>query len=354
MRAGSRGMTGEQRLVLWTEGSRRTGLGHLMRQLALGQAWLDTAGPVLGLLGEAPDSIERRYTDAGLAVQRIDRKDGAETLARVLGDDPTARAAIDLPTVDQSDLDRLGGAAARTLLVDDMASLDRYPVALVLNQNAHADRSAYPPDGETRFLLGLRYVLLRREFRRPVPPRRVPDRARHVLITFGGADPTRMTSRTVMAVCGLPPASRRDLELRVVVGAANEDISRIREAAQSADIPVSVEQAVDDMVTPMAWSDLTVTSGGTTVWELARLGCPAIVVETGPSEVDLSRGLERLGLFDRLGPADRLGEERLRAAIDLRLGDRAWRAEMSERGSAAVDGQGATRVVDALAALDAR
>jgi spore coat polysaccharide biosynthesis predicted glycosyltransferase SpsG len=348
-------VTDERRLVLWGEGSRRTGLGHLMRLLALGQSWLDGGGRVVALLGEAPDAIAARYEAEGFEVERASStSDASDTLAGILRDDATARAAIDLPSIDPGDLVRLGAGAARTLVVDDMAALERYPVAIVLNQNAHADRAAYPRSDSTRYLLGLSYVMLRREFRRPQPPRSIPKRARRVLATFGGADPTGMARRTVAAVLALPPDSRRDLELRVVVGAASDQAEAIERIVAGSDARVTVERGVEDMASRMLWADLAVSSGGSTVWELARTGCPAIVVETAPAELYLVRGLDQMKLFDRLGPADTLHDDVLASTIASRAGDQAWRSEMAQRGAATVDGQGASRVVDALIALDAR
>ncbi len=350
-------MTTGGTLILWADGSSRTGLGHLMRLLALGQAWFDAGGRVEALIGEAPDGIVRRYEAEGFTVQRLsptETTQPADVLAHILRDDRSARAAIDRPRIDIADLDRLGEGGARTLVVDDMALLGSYPVALVLNQNAHADRNLYPTASAARFLLGPSYVVLRREFRAPLPVRSVPDRARHLLVTFGGADPTGMTLLAVQAVLGMPASIRRALEVRVILGAANQDASRLDAAAQGSDISMTVERGVEDMVSAMSWADLAVTSGGSTVWELARTGCPSLVVETAPSEPLLVGGLERVGLFDRLGPGDRLDGARLRSSIEARLGDRDWRSEMAHRGSALVDGQGAGRVVEALMTLDGR
>ncbi len=348
-------MSEEPYLVLWAEGSRDTGLGHLMRLLALGQAWIDRGGRVQALLGEAPDTIVARYRAEGFGVLRAGSAPGAaDTVAGILRDQPSARAAIDRPTIDPADLDRFGSDADRTLVVDDMGLLDRYPVGLVLNQNAHADRAMYPPGGRTRYLLGLAHVLLRREFRRSPTPRQIPDRADRVLVTFGGADPAGMSRRTIAAVLEQPFTLRSGLELRVIVGAANNDTGLIGVHERDPATRVVVERGVEDMASRIAWADLAVTSGGSTVWELARMGCPAIVIETAPAERHLVQGLERLGLFDRLGPADTLDDDALGAAITSRAPDRPWRADMADLGAALIDGQGADRVVDALLALDAR
>jgi UDP-2,4-diacetamido-2,4,6-trideoxy-beta-L-altropyranose hydrolase len=350
-------MTAIGTLVLWGEGSSQTGLGHLMRLLALGQAWFDAGGRVEALLGEAPEGIVRRYETEGFTVQRLSPTDPshpADMLADILRQERSTRAGIDRPRIDDTDLARLGEAGARTLLVDDMALLKSYPVGLVLNQNIHADRNHYPAASPAGFLLGPSYVVLRREFRTPLPRRAIPDRGRKLLITFGGADPTGMTMRTVDAVLRLPASTRRHLEVRVILGAAYEGGGAPEAAAKDGGVPMIVERGVEDMVSRMSWADLAVTSGGSTVWELARTACPSLVIETAPAEPLLVAGLGRVGLFDRLGPADRLDDAVLRSAIEARLGDRRWRSEMASRGSQLVDGQGAGRVVDALMAVDAR
>jgi UDP-2,4-diacetamido-2,4,6-trideoxy-beta-L-altropyranose hydrolase len=349
---GDAGAADGRRLILAGQGTVETGLGHLMRLLALGQAWSDANGRVDALLGAAPEGVVARYVAEGYTVRlspSATSREACTALALEIGADPTAVAAIDRPDLEAADLDAFGDVARRVLVVDDMARLERYPVALVLNQNVHADRVAYPPDEGTRYLLGIGYVLLRREFRAAVPERHIPEQARRLLVTFGGADPTGMTRRTVAALLAASPALRDELEVRAIVGAANRDVvdGDVAEALR-----LTVEHDVDDMVTRMAWADLAVTSGGSTVWELARTGCPALVVETAPAEPLLVGGLERIGLFDRLGPAGQLSEEALRAAIERRLGDPAWRAEMARRGRELVDGQGANNVVDALAGLD--
>lgn len=343
-----------RRLILAGQGSVETGLGHLMRLLALGQAWSDANGRVDALLGAAPDGVVARYVNEGFAVRHspdATSRDACLALAKELGADPTAVAALDRPDIEARDLDALGDAARRVLVVDDMARLERYPVALVLNQNVHADRAAYPADEGTSYLLGLGFVLLRREFRAAVPERAIPERARRLLVSFGGADPTGMTRRTVSALAAAPPALRDELEVRAIVGAAHRDDV---DGNSAGILRLTVEHDVDDMVSRMAWADLAVTSGGSTVWELARTGCPALVVETAPAEPLLVGGLERIGLFDRLGPAGRLSDAALRAAIERRLDDRPWRTDMARRGRELVDGQGANNVVVALAALDGR
>ena len=134
------------------------------------------------LVAEAPPTLLDRLADEGIGIERIrgphpDPLDVERDRRASRPRTPTAARRVDGPAFDAAYPDALGGCARRVMVVDDMAAWPRYPVALVLNQNAHADRRAIPGDG-TEYLLGLAYNLLRREFRaarsaeRQIPPRR--------------------------------------------------------------------------------------------------------------------------------------------------------------------------------------
>jgi UDP-2,4-diacetamido-2,4,6-trideoxy-beta-L-altropyranose hydrolase len=344
-------------LVLRADGGSTIGLGHAMRMIALGEAWIEHGGRANWLVADAPGSVVERAVAAGIDVARLatapgSAADATAVLDRLAGD-RTAAIVADGPAFDVAYLDALAPVADRLMVVDDMASLAGYPTALVLNQNAHADRASYPPDSGPRYLLGLRYVMLRHEFRREIAPRRpVQGRAGRVLVTFGGADVAGLTMRTIHAIERLDPSLTRDLEIDVVIGAANADAASIERSAALSPIALSVARAVDDMPTRMARADLAIVSGGSTVWELARVGCPALVIESAPAEAFLVRGLAKVGLFDRLGPAAELADDTLVAAIARRLEDVEWRTAMARLGPELVDGHGADRVVAELRNLE--
>jgi UDP-2,4-diacetamido-2,4,6-trideoxy-beta-L-altropyranose hydrolase len=342
-------------LIVRADATTESGTGHMMRTLALAQAWLDAGGRARWLVADGPAAILERIAHDGIDVVSIAASAGsrpdADALRTELGRDPEATAVVDGVSFDEAYLDALADTSVRVLLIADRADRARYPVGFLLNQNAHADRSAYPADATCRFLLGTRYVLLRREFIADPPPRATPGVAHRILVTFGGADPTAMTARTVEALRLLPDDLRAIVEVRFIIGAANADGPAIASAVASPDLGyrASLERAVDDMPARMAWADLAITSGGSTVWELARTGCPALVVETVPLEQLLVTGLDRVGLFGRLGPEAGLETRRMANEIAAKAEDMPWRAAMSELGTRLVDGRGARRVVAALA-----
>jgi UDP-2,4-diacetamido-2,4,6-trideoxy-beta-L-altropyranose hydrolase len=341
-------------MVMRADGGSTIGIGHAMRLLALGEAWIEQGGTAVWVVADAPPSVVERATASGIAVDRLaagpGSSDDAAALLDLLVANPTARAVIDGPAFDVAYLDALGQVAGRLVVVDDMARLTRYPVGLVVNQNAHADRAAYPSDAGPTYLLGLDHVMLRREFRVAEPVPALPARARRILIAFGGADPAGMTAHVLGAMARLG-GTVADLAVTAVVGPANPAGEAISAAAAAAPFEVRMARDVERMADLMAATDLAVVSGGSSVWELARMGVPALVVETAPAEADLCRGLAAVGLFDRLGPVSSLDDASLAAAVAARIDDQAWRTDMSERGRRLVDGRGADRVVRAIRAM---
>jgi UDP-2,4-diacetamido-2,4,6-trideoxy-beta-L-altropyranose hydrolase len=238
------------------------------------------------------------------------------------------------------------------ILIDDMAHLGYYDVDLIVNPNAHAASLAYRTPATTRLLLGPAYVLLRREFDKlAFVRRRNPPVARRLLVTLGGADPHDMTSRVLRAIRRL---GKPDLEVTVVIGAANPRVASLITRVSALPGPTHVVVGADDMAPIYASADLAVSAGGTSVWELAHAGTPSLLLETGPSERMLLSGLKAIGLFEQIGDVAAADESAIAERIAARLADAAWRAEMSARGRGAVDGRGRSRVLAAMAALGQR
>jgi UDP-2,4-diacetamido-2,4,6-trideoxy-beta-L-altropyranose hydrolase len=105
---------------------------------------------------------------------------------------------------------------------------------------------------------------------------------------------------------------------------------------------------VRDMAKPMAWADVVVTAGGTTSWELAFMGLPALTIVLADNQVDLAESLAAHGVARNLGWHTRLTEAELADAVAELMKDQAARRDMGARGRELVDGDGGRRVVRAL------
>jgi UDP-2,4-diacetamido-2,4,6-trideoxy-beta-L-altropyranose hydrolase len=343
-------VTTRGRLLLRSDGGGEIGSGHLMRCLALGQAWRDAGGQAR-LLGQVPVAVAHRFRREHIEVLASATTPGSPEDAT-----ETIAAAADL-AASWVVLDgyRFGGAFQRQLqasrlqllCLDDHGYSDEYPAELVVNQNLHARAGDYPrTGGRTRLLLGPAYVLLRREFRAARRRDRDDTATRRVLVTFGGSDPRQLTVAVLRSLVPLVPDG---LEIMVVIGPSNpcaEDLERT-----IAGMPDAVTAARDpaDMPSLMDWADLAVTAAGSTCWELAFMGVPMVTITVADNQRPIAASIEAAGIGIDAGAWDTLQNGTIAAAVQrLRASVAVYKA-MRARAQGLIDGRGPERLAAALA-----
>jgi UDP-2,4-diacetamido-2,4,6-trideoxy-beta-L-altropyranose hydrolase len=243
------------------------------------------------------------------------------------------------------------GKASTVLVIDDLA--DRpHTCDLLVDPNPERVAADYAglTGGTTRFLLGPQYALLRPEFAkcRPAhlrPPRRQAER---LLVTLGGADPNNVSQLLLEA---LPHLEGAPLKTVLVVGPANPHRETL---AALAPLP-GVEIAVDPpgLSGLMLDTDIAITAGSTSFWELACLGVPALIVVIANNQRAIARAAENAGAALVLGESNHLNPRNLAAAIAALAADPNRRQRMSAAGRNLVDGRGAARVANAVAQINA-
>jgi UDP-2,4-diacetamido-2,4,6-trideoxy-beta-L-altropyranose hydrolase len=243
-------------------------------------------------------------------------------------------------------VETLQRAGLRVLFIDDNGHADRYPADLVLNQNLHASGKLYAArSAHTGLLLGPRYALLRPEFLQTRRASETPQVARKILITLGGSDPANVTAKAIRALAQLDSP---DLEAVIVVGPANRHRAIIRKAAAKLPFRAQVKHDPDNMPELMAWADVAISAAGSTCWELAYIGLPAIAIVCADNQQSVAESLHQAGALESLGDHSMLSASDIAAAIKCLL--RSWRIRrsMAEHGHALVDGRGAARVVERM------
>jgi UDP-2,4-diacetamido-2,4,6-trideoxy-beta-L-altropyranose hydrolase len=231
------------------------------------------------------------------------------------------------------------------LVLDDMGHLPEYHADVLLNAGIGADQSLYPRSGGARLLLGIKYMLLRREFLElRTVSRDIPDEAERILVTLGGADSKNVTSKVLD---GLSRIKGRQLTAKVVVGSVNPHASHLKEKAASAGPRFEILEDVHPMTDLMAWADLAIAGGGATCCELAYMGVPSLLVVLSENQERLAEGLDGRCSIN-LGPEVNVDGENVARAVEALILDREKRTRMSREGQELVDGLGADRVVDEM------
>jgi len=340
-------------LLIRADANTEIGTGHLMRCLALAQAW-QAQGMRTTFLSHCPSPALRRRvrTEGARFVSLKDAHPNPADLHTTLRLIETLKPdwlAIDGYHFDPEYQKAARAAGVRMLAIDDMAHWPKYHADIVLNQNLGAEKLHYHCDRDTRLLLGTRYVLLRTEFlKRRGRERETPREARKVLVTMGGSDPDNVTLKVIRALERVPVEG---LEVTIVLGASNPHRAALQVAVRSARLQsrghrIHLVRNTLNMPELMAWADTAVAAGGSTSWELAHAGVPSLVLVLADNQTMVADAL------DRAGVARKTVVSRLSADISALLADEGRRRAMRELGLRTVDGAGAERVVVGLRAAE--
>jgi UDP-2,4-diacetamido-2,4,6-trideoxy-beta-L-altropyranose hydrolase len=336
-------------LLIRADASIAIGTGHVMRCLALAQAWQDAGGRAVFVMSEATPAIQTRLAAESCEVLFLSSAAGTDedsfqtiVLAR--------ERVADWIVVDGyqfgADYQRaLNAAGCKVLFLDDYGHSQHYSADLVLNQNVCANADSYRnKEPQTRLLLGPKYSLLRREFAGWRPwERNVSAASHHLLVMMGGSDQENVTARVIQAlvIAGL------DLETTVVIGGSNPHFAVLQELAARSGPKIRLQTDVLSMAEPMALADVAISAAGSTCWELCLLGLPALILDVADNQTELATELDRRGCAIRVGDrsvsAEKIADELKRLVGSLEL-----RRSLSQRSRELVDGNGAARVVSVL------
>ncbi|HLM79593.1 MAG TPA: UDP-2,4-diacetamido-2,4,6-trideoxy-beta-L-altropyranose hydrolase [Terriglobales bacterium] len=336
-------------LLIRADGSLAIGTGHVMRCLALAQAWRDAGGDAVFAMADATPAVEERLRNEGFEVARAAVRVGsvadAEETAQLAHKHGASWVVVDGYEFGAQYQTRLKSRGLKVLFIDDNGHAGHYSADLVLNQNAHAREDFYPRrDASTRLLLGPRFAMLRREFTSWRGwNREIPAVARRVLVTMGGSDPDNITGRVVRAILAEP-----SLNATVVVGGSNPHLPQLRELVAGAEKNVQLVENVPNMPELMAKTDVAISGAGTTSLEMCFLGLPALLIVLADNQRPAAEELNRRGAAINLGEGAEIQPSSLSPRLARLVSSQARRRAMSERGKELVDGHGAERVVRAL------
>jgi UDP-2,4-diacetamido-2,4,6-trideoxy-beta-L-altropyranose hydrolase len=358
------------RIVFRVDGSRLIGSGHVMRCLALADALKaagsqasflcrDAEGHLAGLIRKCGFDVELLPPKAGSGIPAsgpahrhwlgtdwgTDAEECSAALARAGG-------KVDWLVVDHYALDerwesRMRKWTRNLMAIDDLA--DRpHDCDVIFDQNLYRSfESRY--DGlvgaGTRKLLGPRFALLRREFREKrasLKPRQGP--ARKLLAFFGGVDATDETGKILDAWESLGPAAP---QMDVVLGSGNARREALRERC-SRHTRLTCRVQIEDMAEAMSQADLSLGAGGTSTWERCCMALPTLCISVAENQRASAAYAGEAGIHYYLGHYNEVGDGDVAAALEKWVFDTAGLAAMARQAGDYVDGEGTTRVADAL------
>lgn len=342
-----------RRVLFRTDVGPDIGLGHLNRCLALAAALRAKGVPsVFVTYGNAPSDY---LVSVPLPLHRlpIAEPGSSEDLAYVLKQ--TDHAGCETIVVDSYQINAQYLAELRqeglfVVAIDDLASYT-FPCQLVVNGGVQAMDLPYrSSSGDTQFLLGPRYALLREEFWNGLS-RQERERVQTVLVTLGGADPYNLMPQLLVMLDQLDGG----FNVAAIVGPFFERRRDVEEIARACRRTIRIIRAPQSVRDLMVEADVAISAAGQTLYELARVGCPTVAVSIAENQEPQLRSFMEAGAVLLAGRAhDTDVVDKVRAALLALIADRSSRNTMGQTGRRLIDGHGAHRVVDGLLRHSAR
>ncbi len=345
-----------RKVLIRADGSRRLGLGHIVRCLALAEGLRERGDQPTFVMRDEDPSLIQRVQGAGYPVVEMQAPWGFEHdlthMARLLS--PGGLVVTDLCNADslgqlpayQRYLEGLKAAGAYLITIDDLNTLC-FPSDVLINPNWGAERLPYQRSPGAAYLLGPKYFLFRRPFREAASqPRRIRREANRVLVSMGGGDTHRALGKVLKALRAVH--QRCPLEIRVAMGLQGST-AILQGLAGGFGDRCQLLKGVDSLGELFLWCDVAIIGGGLTKYEAAVTGTPALVLSQVEPQWQSMQGFVEAGSAVHLGRAWEVGEEEIASPVGDLLADEPRRCAMSQAGKQVMDGRGVERVVEAMA-----
>lgn len=249
-----------------------------------------------------------------------------------------------------------------TIYMDDIYAFS-YPVDMLINYNIYGEEMGYEKDAafaDTKLLLGTEYVPLREEFSAGagyVQSRKVlslgaanvtPAADGGILITTGGSDSFNLAGQLLMEA--MKYDALKEKEYHVVSGSLNPHIGELQALAQKHE-NIHIHCNVTNMAELMAESEVALSAGGSTLYELCAMGVPVIAFSFAENQERLVQTFVKRGIAQYGGNYRTDGNKMIQntiAGLETLLEDENLRTEYRKKARTLVDGKGAGRIAEAI------
>ncbi len=277
-----------KRVLFRAVGQRKLGMGHIYRCLSL--AYKLIGHEVLFVTDNKSEMGIEKLKSSFFPYEVIEDNIGYEKILKSWKPDIVVN---DILNTDEETIRLERKYANRIVNFEDMGP-GAYLADAVINAlyENHPDKPGNVYEGSD-------YFFIRDEFLEENPKDFSPE-CRNVMIMFGGADPSDLTGR-LYEICAKLHDITPETEFHFITGFAYEKKDQMK------DIPeknIFVHNDVKRVSLYMKKADLAVTSQGRTVFELASMGVPAIVLAQNEREAQhvfagIQNGFINLGLGKR-------------------------------------------------------
>ncbi len=316
-------------MVFRTRGSQKQGMGDVMGSLAIADAYRDSnPQDIITFI------VDNNEEAINTILARAYKTEVVANLEQEMAHIKKIKPDVIVANMLENDPERLRYFKQNTRLlvtIDDPGNAARL-ADIRINPLYYNDNAITDPA----------YVALRKEFIQANKISKViKDKVEVILVTQGGADTYGFIPKIIKALYGL----EKDCQIEVVIGPAFKHHKELKEAVNKNQRNFDIIHNATNMCALMQRSDMAITAAGNTMFELACVGVPGIVICGEEFEEETADRMEKYGIVENLGFGGRVSPEKIYKSVRRLMDDKNRRAEVSRRGQELIDGRGAGRVV---------
>jgi CMP-N-acetylneuraminic acid synthetase/spore coat polysaccharide biosynthesis predicted glycosyltransferase SpsG len=109
----------------------------------------------------------------------------------------------------------------------------------------------------------------------------ISEEVKNVLITFGGTDPNNLTLKTLKSIKDVPS----NFKITIILGPGYSKTEELNSYLGNVNRDIKVYNKVKNMAEHMYKADLIFSSAGRTMYEIAMIGTPAIIISQNSREM---------------------------------------------------------------------
>ena len=282
-------------VLIVTEGGKNIGFGHITRCLSIYQAF-EEKGITPTLLIQGDDTIlplvkKKRYRFLNWRTQK-------EQLADFLHE--ADMVIVDSYLADTIFYKSLSQNVKIPVYIDDNNRVP-YPKGIVVNGTTYAKKLGFQKTTNTTYFLGRQYALFRQEFWR-MPQKHIKKQVSSILVFLGASDSRNLTASILRLLTKEYPRWKK--HIIITDGFTHLDELHLLQDSKTVFVKNPDAKKIKEL---MISSDIAITSGGQTIYELCRAGIPAIVIAVAENQMRSITDLKKRGVISYAGQWDDKG-----------------------------------------------
>jgi spore coat polysaccharide biosynthesis predicted glycosyltransferase SpsG len=179
----------------------------------------------------------------------------------------------------------------------------------------------------------------------------IKNNVKKVLLSFGGSDPCDYTTKIAKLMINNHNLLDQIEEIIVHLGPSNRQLENIYRLMEKSDIKINIKHKVRDLHSIMIQTDLALSSGGNTMYELCYLGIPTIIFPQNSHQEVFAKELSDHQIVSLISRKNCNNEKYILKLLIKLIINKSLRKRMNQSSIKIFDPNGVRRVGEAIFCL---